>query len=530
MTANPWLAVDAATVPAKRARELRDAWEDFVAQPSSQADDGLAGADTTDGTESIHVRLPIADSWRRSRDAGVDPSGRHSAPSVADLSDARSLWRGHPLAAAAPIIRECLSEAAGEADHLMVVSDADGVLLSVEGSTYTRGRAADMMNFVEGALWSEAGAGTNAVGTAIAAGHAVQVFAAEHFTEPVQRWTCSAAPVREPENGSVIGVIDLTGDFTGVHPHSLSVVVATARAVEGFLRLALLERDDLLRTRHGERLDPGAVRRALVTESGRVLIGHPEHWDPARRLVIPSGGGALTLPSGVQAIAEPVGDDAYVVARADTSARATATPHVSELQLSLLGPEQPRAVVDGRAVPLRRRHAELLALLTVRPRGASAEVLCADLYGDDGHPGAIRVEMSRLRKLLGDALDGYRYRLSPAVSSDAERVRALLRASDVRAAARAYTGPLLPDSEAPGVARERDELDGWLRHAVISSDDAEALWSWVQCASGTDDLLAWSRLLSHLDAEDPRRSFAAARTHALREALRQTTQLPPPSL
>jgi hypothetical protein len=33
------------------------------------------------------------------------------------------------------------------------------------------------MNFAEGTLWSEGGAGTNAIGIALAAEHAVQVFA-----------------------------------------------------------------------------------------------------------------------------------------------------------------------------------------------------------------------------------------------------------------------------------------------------------------------------------------------------------------
>ncbi len=509
MTANPWLAVDVATVPARRARELRDAWEDFVADSPE---------DSGDGTESVAIRTPIADSWRRSRDAGVDPFGRMSAPSLADPAGARSLWGEHPLSAAAPIIRQCLSETADEADHLMVVSDADGLLLSVQGSARTRGRAADMMNFAEGALWSEAGAGTNAVGTALAAGHAVQVFAAEHFTEPVQRWTCAAAPVHEPEDGRVIGVVDLTGDFTGVHPHSLSLVIATARAVEVFLRYSLLEQDDRLRSRFEGRLDPGAVRRALVTGAGRILIGHPQHWDPATRIDVPPGGGELVLPSGVAAIAEPVGENAYVVARASGSTR-RATPRVPQLELTLLGPELAHATVDGEAVPLRRRHAELLALLATSPRGASADVLCADLYGDHGHPGSVRVEMSRLRKLLGDCIDTDRYRLAPGARSDAGNVRALLRRNDVRAAAEAYRGPLLPDSEAPGIVRERADLESWLRHAVLTGGDAEALWAWVQCSSGERDLLAWNRLLGLLPVDDPRHSRAAARTRSLREAL-----------
>ena len=44
-------------------------------------------------------------------------------------------------------------------------------------------RAADSMNFAEGSLWSEPGAGTNAIGTALAVDHAVQVFGPEHFNE-----------------------------------------------------------------------------------------------------------------------------------------------------------------------------------------------------------------------------------------------------------------------------------------------------------------------------------------------------------
>ena len=57
------------------------------------------------------------------------------------------------------------------------------MLLRIQGDERLRNRAADEMNFIEGAPWSESGAGTNAIGTAVAAQYAVQVFAAEHFTE-----------------------------------------------------------------------------------------------------------------------------------------------------------------------------------------------------------------------------------------------------------------------------------------------------------------------------------------------------------
>ena len=107
--------------------------------------------------------------------------------------------------------------------------------MTIEGSANVRLRAAGDMNFAEGTLWSEGGAGTNAIGTAIALDHAVQVFGPEHFSDPVQRWTCSAAPIHDPDTGAVIGVIDLTGHLSTVHPHSLAVATATARAVEASL-------------------------------------------------------------------------------------------------------------------------------------------------------------------------------------------------------------------------------------------------------------------------------------------------------
>jgi hypothetical protein len=514
-----WVAVDAATVPAKLARELRDAWEGFV--------DGRV-LDEGEDAGTPPIRDPIAESWLRSRDAGVDPHGRQSAPSLMELRGARALWDSHPLAIAGSLIEECMSVASVDADHLMVISDASGMLLSIRGDVTLRSRAADDMNFVEGALWSEAGAGTNAVGTALAADHAVQVFAAEHFTEPVQRWTCAAAPINDPNTGKLLGVIDLTGDMNSVHPHSLAVVVATARAVEQLLRAQMREADDRLRARYAALLGPASAGAALVTPSGRVLL------DPRGELAdlgaIPPGGGPLILGSGAEAMAEPVADaDAFVVRSGAAGVRTAATgahavvlgttsatrPHLS---LRVLGEEPAAVVFEGVPLHLRPRHVELLTLLMLHRGRISADALCTELYGEAGHAGAVRVEMSRLRKLLPHAVEPGGYALTCEVDADIKRVRAALGRGAVAEAAAGYPGSLLPASSAPGIERARDELDRWLRQAVITSEDAEALWSWVSAPAGADDLLAWQRLLGALEYTDARRSLAAARTHALRRA------------
>lgn len=124
--------------------------------------------------------------------------------------------------------------------------------------------------------------------------------------------------------------------------------------------------------------------------------------------------------------------------------------------------------------------------------------------------------MFRLRKILGGGIDTDPYRLVLDVESDAARVRGLLGRGAVRDAAERYEGPLLPHSEAPGIVRERDALESWLRHAVMTADDHEALWAWAQCPSGHDDLPAWKRLLAELDFRDPRRSLAASQVQSLR--------------
>src|SRR5918996_3292667 len=297
MPRNPWLAIDAVTSPARLAGELRQEWEHFVS-----------------GGRVSRVRAPVADSWQRSLEWGVDPSGNRLAPVSVDRDEASKRWEVHPLREAAPLIRHCLASIADESEHLIVVSDAEGVLLQLDGNAKVRSQAADSMNFTEGALWSEEGAGTNAVGTALAADHAVQIFAAEHFNEVVQAWTCSAAPVHDPETGELLGVIDLTGLRESVHPHSLTVAVTTARAVEGHLRLRMQQRHDRLRARYQERIRGGAARRALVAPTGRLVADDSRGWLRGARLVPPPGGGELVLPSGGRAVAEPVGyEEAYVV-------------------------------------------------------------------------------------------------------------------------------------------------------------------------------------------------------------------------
>jgi signal transduction histidine kinase len=297
MPTNPWVAIDATASPSRRARELRRTWDAYLG-----------------GGRFGQVRPPIAESWRRSQAAGIDPLGSRARTVLADRQDVGERWKAHPLEAAAPLIRRWLGPLAEESEHLIVISDADGLLLWLDGDARVRSAAADAMNFVEGALWTEASAGTNAIGTALAADHPVQVHAAEHFSEIVHGWTCSAAPVHDPEDGRLLGIIDLTGVMTIANPGSLPAALAAARAVEADLRVRAQTRDAQLRVRYLERMASPSVRAALVSRSGRVIADHPEGLIGAEWFEVPPGGGVLMLPGGRRGFAEPINDeDAYVV-------------------------------------------------------------------------------------------------------------------------------------------------------------------------------------------------------------------------
>jgi hypothetical protein len=187
--------------------------------------------------------------------------------------------------------------------------------------------------------------------------------------------------------------------------------------------------------------------------------------------------------------------------------------------LNALGRERGVVQLPGGPIHLSRRHTEILVLLAVHPDGLTTEQLALALYGETGRPASARTELCRLRKTLGPWIQNERNRVKVQMEADFVDVQRLLRAGEPREAAERYTAPLLPNSEAPGIVQVREELDAWVRSAVMTSGDQEALWVWLENASGRDDVLAWKRFLAEIDFTDPRRPRAVSRLARLRDAL-----------
>jgi hypothetical protein len=145
-----------------------------------------------------------------------------------------------------------------------------------------------------------------------------------------------------------------------------------------------------------------------------------------------------------------------------------------------------------RTIRLSPRHSEILLLLASAPRGLSGDELAVLLYEDDGGESTLRAELNRLRHLLGsDLLASRPYRLAATVTGDWLAVEALLVAGDVAGASRAYRGPLLPRSQAPGVVRLRDEVAGSLRQAIMRAGSPDLMSTWTRSSWGDDDYDMW---------------------------------------
>ncbi|WP_458113471.1 hypothetical protein M1D88_04970 [Arthrobacter sp. R1-13] len=80
-------------------------------------------------------------------------------------------------------------------------------------------------------------------------------------------------------------------------------------------------------------------------------------------------------------------------------------------RLELLWDKPAGVFRDGSRVPLTLRRAEIISLLDSRTQGWTAEELAYELYSDAGRPQGIRIEMFRVRSILGGAVESNPYRV-----------------------------------------------------------------------------------------------------------------------
>lgn len=479
-----WQALQRGESVRERRRALERAHERFVST--------AAGAPLHDPDAELELRERFAatpgmrafvlDSWLRSQRGTIHPDRVLERPALDDAA-LEELRRIHPLSSVLPVIRRLLFDEARESGLIVAVGDAGGRLLWVDGDTRLRTRAAEM-GFRAGMDWSEHSVGTSAPGSAIELDQALQVLGAEHFSRAVHEWSCTAAPVHDPLNGEILGVIDVTGGDSAASPHLLPLLQATLAAIEAELQLARLR----------ELLNP--PRPAAASELG----GSEARWE------------APAPVDSASAVARSVPGPA-----AQDPAREGSDPAP---MLRVLGGEEPTLAWGAGTAPLTGRHAEILLALADAPGGCSAEQLAEEVYGRADAEQTLRAELVRLRRWLAAAavplgLRSRPYALDRPLVIDAAVALDRLDAGEYAAALDAYAGPVLPASAAPVAERLRGELDATLREALLERADPEQLFAYAQRWAASDAHV-WETLLQVLPAASPRRAHAVAKLEALR--------------
>ncbi|WP_375385937.1 GAF domain-containing protein [uncultured Microbacterium sp.] len=401
----------------------------------------------------LDVRPLVRESWRRSLASLV---GAESPPrlelSIRELEDYR---RAHPLAGVMDMVRALLLPGEAEESGVIVaIGDAAGRLLWVEGDRHLRSLTDDM-GFVAGSNWSEQAVGTSAPGTALTLDRSVQIRGAEHFNRLVAPWSCTAAPVHDPETRRIVGVIDVTGGVEAVTPQAQMLVDATARAIEGELLVARLRsRSQTLPARRRGPSRPVAARATL-----RVLGRDRAQLEAAGE--------------GSETVIELTARHAEILLMLATHPHGLSAEHLGELVYG----------EPGAADTLRP---ELVRLRKVLERVAPQ-----------------LVPTSRP------------YRLTVALETDAQNVISLLDRGAHRVALAAYRGPVLPDSVAPGVEQLRETVRTALREALMAEAGVDVLVAFADTAEGADDVELLRLCLEMLPARSPRRAGLVARIERL---------------
>ena len=214
----------------------------------------------------------VAQSWRRClNDFQLHPS-RPQQPaftSRVELEERRA--RCADVITCARYEMTTLYQQLADTETAVLLTDTDGVIIHMVAAPEFSAELGPL-GLRPGGLWSETAAGTNGMGTCLAAAGPVSVRRNDHFFTQFTELTCSAVPVYEP-SGKIAAVLDVTSRSSLMQQHLLVLLGMTARMIENRLidlrfgnahPLHFHSRPEFVYTLHEGRLAVGADGRILA--------------------------------------------------------------------------------------------------------------------------------------------------------------------------------------------------------------------------------------------------------------------------
>lgn len=252
----------------------------MLAQTSPKAQEAWSRYVEDDRLDLQLVRAEVAASWQRCRSLAVNPFDESEASIDPSELRERLFQRQNLVKLARPFMENLYNFVRGSGFEV-ILTDESGVLLDVLGDKDIVGRT-KRVQLCPGGNWSEPARGTNAIGTAIVEKRPVQIYAWEHYCQPHHFLTCSASPIFDAD-GTILGALDVSGDYRFANPHTLGMVVAAVNAIESQLRVQRMT-NKLYRAYHYsnillENMSDGLIsidKNGIVTElntRGAELLG-----------------------------------------------------------------------------------------------------------------------------------------------------------------------------------------------------------------------------------------------------------------
>ena len=272
-------------------RETSKAWNRYLANRSAPS------------LPLTGVRSVIYQSWVRSNTSGVKPD-QFAAPSLErNSAHSKATFDHGELRRATLATMSRIGDLLSGAEAMLLLTDRDGVILETVGDKFTLARAGKI-NLNVGGVWSEDASGTNGIGTALWTGQPVYVHGEEHFCEGMKAWSCAAAPIRDPIDHSIIGVINLSGLTAIFQKHNAAFAATAARDIElvleqgqSLLNIRLMEAIIGKYPAHAQDASDGL---AIVDRFGRLIFSRNSGVDVGRSdRDLGLGARFLELPDGI---------------------------------------------------------------------------------------------------------------------------------------------------------------------------------------------------------------------------------------
>lgn len=178
--------------------------------------------------KSAAASSPIIASWQRCMSMyQLTPEQKRSPLRLTDYEFQMARERSAQLIVEASDELDRLFLTIGKAGCCLLLTDSKGVALDRRGAG-SEDKDFRNLGLWTGAVWSEASAGTNGIGTAIADERSVSIYRDQHFLSSNIKLSCTSAPIRD-HRGQLTAALDISTCRDDVNEAALAILTQAVR-------------------------------------------------------------------------------------------------------------------------------------------------------------------------------------------------------------------------------------------------------------------------------------------------------------